>query len=139
MGSDIEISKSVILFDGYCNLCNSQVNSILRFDSKKFFYFSNLDSSFSKKVIKENKVESLEGKTIILFHNNKIIIKSNAAIKIAYLLGGFFKIFIIFKILPNFIRDGIYDVISRNRYRWFGKSDSCYIPKKEILDRFIND
>jgi|AP95_1055475.scaffolds.fasta_scaffold03402_7 predicted DCC family thiol-disulfide oxidoreductase YuxK len=139
MGSDIEIKKSVILFDGYCNLCNSQVNSILRFDSKKFFYFSNLDSSFSKKVIKENKVESLEGKTIILFHNNKIIIKSNAAIKIAYLLGGFFKIFIIFKILPNFIRDGIYDVISRNRYRWFGKSDSCYIPKKEILDRFIND
>ena len=138
MGSDIEISKSVILFDGYCNLCNSQVNSILRFDSKKFFYFSNLDSSFSKKVIKENKVESLEGKTIILYHNNKIIIKSNAAIKIAYLLGGFFKIFIIFKILPNFIRDGIYDVISRNRYRWFGKSDSCYIPKKEILDRFIN-
>ena len=139
MGSDIEIKKSVILFDGYCNLCNSQVNSILRFDYKKFFYFSNLDSSFSKKVIKENKVESLEGKTIILFHNNKIIIKSNAAIKIAYLLGGFFKIFIIFKILPNFIRDGIYDVISRNRYRWFGKSDSCYIPKKEILDRFIND
>jgi predicted DCC family thiol-disulfide oxidoreductase YuxK len=139
MASDIEISKSVILFDGYCNLCNSQVNSILRFDYKKFFYFSNLDSSFSKKVIKENKVESLEGKTIILFHNNKIIIKSNAAIKIAYLLGGFFKIFIIFKILPNFIRDGIYDVISRNRYRWFGKSDSCYIPKKEILDRFIND
>ena len=138
MGSNIEISKSVILFDGYCNLCNSQVNSILRFDSKKFFYFSNLDSSFSKKVIKENKVESLEGKTIILYHNNKIIIKSNAAIKIAYLLGGFFKIFIIFKILPNFIRDGIYDVISRNRYRWFGKSDSCYIPKKEILDRFIN-
>ena len=138
MGSDIEINKSVILFDGYCNLCNSQVNSILRFDSKKFFYFSNLDSSFSKKVIKENKVESLEGKTIILYHNNKIIIKSNAAIKIAYLLGGFFKIFIIFKILPNFIRDGIYDVISRNRYRWFGKSDSCYIPKKEILDRFIN-
>jgi predicted DCC family thiol-disulfide oxidoreductase YuxK len=138
MGSDIEISKSVILFDGYCNLCNSQVNSILRFDSKKFFYFSNLDSSFSKKVIKENKVESLEGKTIILYHNNKIIIKSNAAIKITYLLGGFFKIFIIFKILPNFIRDGIYDIISRNRYRWFGKSDSCYIPKKEILDRFIN-
>ena len=138
MGSDIEISKSVILFDGYCNLCNSQVNSILRLDSKKFFYFSNLDSSFSKKVIKENKVESLEGKTIILYHNNKIIIKSNAAIKIAYLLGGFFKIFIIFKILPNFIRDGIYDVISRNRYNWFGKSDSCYIPKKEILDRFIN-
>ena len=138
MGSDIEISKSVILFDGYCNLCNSQVNSILRLDSKKFFYFSNLDSSFSKKVIKENKVESLEGNTIILYHNNKIIIKSNAAIKIAYLLGGFFKIFIIFKILPNFIRDGIYDVISRNRYRWFGKSDSCYIPKKEILDRFIN-
>ncbi|HIF48406.1 MAG TPA: DUF393 domain-containing protein [Cytophagales bacterium] len=139
MGSDIEISKSVILFDGYCNLCNSQVNSILRFDFKKFFYFSNLDSSFSKKVIKENKVESLEGKTIILYHNNKIIIKSNAAIKIAYLLGGFFKIFIIFKILPNFIRDGIYDIISRNRYRWFGKSDSCYIPKKKILDRFIND
>ena len=139
MGSDIEISKSVILFDGYCNLCNSQVNSILRFDYKKFFYFSNLDSSFSKKVIKENKVESLEGNTIILYHNNKIIIKSNAAIKIAYLLGGFFKIFIIFKILPNFIRDGVYDVISRNRYRWFGKSDSCYIPKKEILDRFIND
>ena len=138
MGSDIEINKSVILFDGYCNLCNSQVNSILRFDSKKFFYFSNLDSLFSKKVIKENKVESLEGKTIILYHNNKIIIKSNAAIKIAYLLGGFFKIFIIFKILPNFIRDGIYDVISRNRYRWFGKSDSCYIPQKEILDRFIN-
>ena len=139
MASDIEISKSVILFDGYCNLCNSQVNSILRFDYKKFFYFSNLDSSFSKKVIKENKVESLEGNTIILYHNNKIIIKSNAAIKIAYVLGGFFKIFIIFKILPNFIRDGIYDVISRNRYRWFGKSDSCYIPKKEILDRFIND
>ena len=139
MGSDIEISKSVILFDGYCNLCNSQVNSILRFDYKKFFYFSNLDSSFSKKVIKENKVESLEGNTIILYHNNKIIIKSNAAIKIAYLLGGFFKIFMIFKILPNFIREGIYDVISRNRYRWFGKSDSCYIPKKEILDRFIND
>ena len=97
MGSDIEISKSVILFDGYCNLCNSQVNSILRLDSKKFFYFSNLDSSFSKKVIKENKVESLEGNTIILYHNNKIIIKSDAAIKIAYLLGGFCKIFIIFR------------------------------------------
>ena len=138
MASGITVIKIVILFEGYCNFCNRQVNSFLRFDSKKFFYFSNLDSSFSKKVIKENKVESLEGKTIILYHNNKIIIKSNAAIKIAYLLGGFFKIFIIFKILPNFVRDWIYDVISRNRYRWFGKSDSCYIPKKEILDRFIN-
>lgn len=139
MGSNFKINKKVILFDGFCNLCNPIVKIILKLDKNKKFHFSSLNSSFSKKILNDKIEKDFHGKTIILYTDEKVYIKSKAVFEIIYLLGGYLKLFLLFKVIPYFILDGIYNVISKYRYDWFGKSKTCFIPSKEISDRFIND
>ena len=139
MGSNIKINKKIILFDGFCNLCNPIVEIILKLDKNKQFHFSSLNSSFSKKILNDKIEKNLHGKTIILYTDDIIYVKSKAVFEIIYLLGGYLKLFLLFKVIPYFILDGIYNVISKYRYDWFGKSKTCFIPSKEISDRFIND
>jgi|TARA_B110000438_G_scaffold33857_2_gene33568 predicted DCC family thiol-disulfide oxidoreductase YuxK len=139
MGSNIKINKKIILFDGFCNLCNPIVKIILKLDKNKKFYFSSLNSSFSKKILNDKIDKNFHGKTIILYTDDKIYIKSKAVFQIIYLLGGYLKFFLFLKLIPYSILDRIYNIISKYRYDWFGKSKTCFVPNKETSDRFIND
>lgn len=129
--------NSIILFDGVCNLCSGAVQFILRRDHKKHFVFASLQSEVGKTLLSEYKVNtSIE--TIILLQNNKWFSQSSAALEIARKLPGAWPLLYAFKIVPPFIRDGVYDWISRNRYRFFGKKESCMIPTPEWKNRFLD-
>ena len=127
----------LILFDGECILCNSTVKFIIRNDKKRIFKFAALQSAVAKGIISKTSDVSNYPDSVILVESGKVYYKSEAILKILNLLGGVYKVFVIFKIFPHFISDKFYDVIARNRYQWFGKRDSCMVPTPEIRERFL--
>ena len=118
---------TIILFDGECNLCNAGINYIIKKDSKKQFRFVPLQSIHEELLIEEMLKKRNYPDSIILIKNHRIYTRSNAIINIAVDLGGLHKIVIIFKIVPFYIRDFIYDIIAKYRYKLFGKNESCYL------------
>jgi predicted DCC family thiol-disulfide oxidoreductase YuxK len=146
----------IILFDGVCNLCSASVNFIIDHDTRKIFRFASLQSEFSKELIsntsRKYQVYTAEGlllidekiqkelnslNSIIYFENGVFYTKSEAALRIAKHLDGIYRFISIGKILPSSLRDSIYEYIARNRYRWFGKSESCRMPTPNLKERFF--
>ena len=138
MKEAIEQGKKIILFDGVCNLCNGAVQYIIKRDKKNTFLFAALQSEIGRKFINERQIDTSKTDSIILIDPNvAYYIKSNAAMQIAYEFGGLWKALKIFEILPVSIRDVFYDFIAKNRYKWFGKEESCWIPTPELKAKFI--
>src|SRR5690554_818644 len=132
----METSK-IILFDGVCNLSNSSVQKVIKNDSKNVFKFASLQSGFGQRFLNENQLNSEEFDSIILIDGNQFYTSSDAALRIGKELKGIYKISSFLLWIPKFIRDGVYRIISKNRYRWFGKQNTCWIPTKELQDKFI--
>jgi predicted DCC family thiol-disulfide oxidoreductase YuxK len=132
-----EINHPVILFDGVCNLCNASVQFIIKHDKKKVFKFASLQSEFGKRVIAKYDLANKNIDSVMLLENNTVQLKSTAALQIARRLSGLYSVLYIFIIVPGFMRDSVYDFIARNRYSWFGKQESCMIPKPELKKLFI--
>lgn len=128
----------LILFDGYCNLCNTSIQYIIKNDKKKLLLFTALSSVKSKEILanQSDTIKSLD--SILLYYNDKLYYKSSAVLKIAKLLGGIYSLTVIFWIIPRPIRDLIYNWIAKNRYKWFGKKSQCMIPTPELKKRFID-
>jgi predicted DCC family thiol-disulfide oxidoreductase YuxK len=129
--------KATILFDGVCNFCNSSVNFIIKRDKKDYFLFSSLQSEYSQNLLNKNNFPQKDFDSIILIEENKLYQKSTAALKIAKHLNGLWKLFYMFIIIPPFIRDFFYDIIAKNRYKWFGKKDVCMIPDEKTKNKFL--
>lgn len=128
----------VILFDGLCNLCNASVQFVIKHDSKKIFRFASLQSSFGEKILKENQLPADTFNSFILFENNRIYTRSTAALLVAKNLSGFVKFLYSFIIVPKFIRDIVYNLIAKNRYKWFGKREACWLPTPEFKSLFYD-
>lgn len=129
---------NLILFDGVCNFCNFWVNFIIDRDSKAFFKFTAVQSDTARQILKSNNIDAIKIDSIVLVINGEIFFKSSAAFQIARKLDGFWKLLYIFIIIPPFMRDGIYDFIASNRYKWFGKRETCRIPTDNEKHRFIH-
>jgi predicted DCC family thiol-disulfide oxidoreductase YuxK len=129
---------SIILFDGVCNLCNTAVQFVIRRDYTNHFLFASLQSEEGKKILIENNLQGNEMKSFILFENGKVYDRSTASLKVVRKLKGWWRFLYCFIIIPKFIRDGIYQVISKNRYQWFGKKNECMSPTPELRARFLN-
>ncbi|MGE0637170.1 MAG: thiol-disulfide oxidoreductase DCC family protein [Bacteroidia bacterium] len=132
-----EFNNPIILFDGVCNLCNASVQFIIKHDKKGVFRFASLQSEFGKSIVNKFNLADKNIDSVMLFENNTVQLKSEAALRIAKRMGGIYSILFAFIIIPRFIRDSIYDYIARNRYRWFGKQESCMIPTPELKKLFI--
>ena len=132
-------NKSIVLFDGVCNLCNSSVNFVLKRDKHNHFLFASLQSDAAKKLLlqlnQEKSIINLD--SIILIENNTVYSKSTAALRIAKKMGFPYLLLYPFSIIPKFIRNSVYDFIAKNRCKWFGKRDTCRIPTKTELNKFI--
>jgi predicted DCC family thiol-disulfide oxidoreductase YuxK len=128
----------IILFDGVCNLCNRSVQFVLKHDKQKLFRFASLQSTAGQRLLKDYHLSETVFNSFVLIENDKTYLKSTAALIVAKRLGGFIKIIYAFIIVPAFIRNGIYNIISKNRYKWFGKQDSCMMPTPDLQSRFLN-
>lgn len=127
----------IILFDGVCNLCQYSVQFILKRDKNKQCYFIPLQSELAQALIIETTGYSIDTTpSIILFESGNCYFRSTAALRIARKLSGAWPLLYLFIVIPAFIRDGIYNWIANNRYRWWGKSESCWIPAEVWRKRF---
>jgi predicted DCC family thiol-disulfide oxidoreductase YuxK len=132
-------NNQVILFDGICNLCNGFVQFVIERDNEGKFKFASLQSDFAADLLaKKNPHFDKENlQSVILIKNDKIITKSDAAIEIGKQLGGLWKASGLLYIFPKFIRNMVYDLVAKYRYKWFGKQDVCWLPSPELKSRFL--
>lgn len=131
--------RPILFFDGVCNLCNSSVQFIIKHDRKKQFLFAPLQSPMGMEALAA--VAGQNGKkpdSVILQYNDKYYTKSAAALHALKLLGGPLRLLYAAIIIPAPVRNAIYDLIARNRYKWFGRQDKCMIPTPELKARFIS-
>jgi predicted DCC family thiol-disulfide oxidoreductase YuxK len=127
----------IILFDGVCNLCNASVQFVVKRDRKKQFIFASLQSTAAGQLL-ANFHQPGEGLySFLLIEENKLFSKSTAALRVLKSLAGLWPLLYIFIVVPTFIRDGIYDLVANNRYRWFGKKNECWIPDDQLKSRFL--
>ena len=131
-------SSPIILFDGVCNLCNKSVQTVLRKDKAGIFKFASLQSDAGQKLLKQYNLPTENFGSFVLIQNNEVYLKSTAALMVAKQLSGPIKLLYGFMIVPTFIRNFFYNIIAKNRYKWFGKMDECMIPTPEIKSRFLN-
>lgn len=129
--------RDIILFDGVCNLCNGAVDFILDHDPEGHFAFASLQSDAGQEVLATYGLSSHNFDSLVLVQEGKVYKKSRAALRIAGKLKGGWKYLQALRVLPSFLGDGIYNFIARNRYRFFGRRESCRLPGPEIRSRFL--
>ncbi len=128
----------VVLFDGVCNLCNSSVNWIIDHDKKNEFRFASLQSEYGQRMVQQYNISGNYMDTVVLIKNNRAYLRSAAVLQVLKGIGGIYSLALVFYIFPAFIRDVVYNFIAKNRYRWFGKQESCRIPTPELKAKFID-
>ncbi len=127
----------VLLFDGYCNLCSNSVQFILKRDRSEQVRFASLQSKFGEQVVKDSNLPEGYTSSLVLLENGITYVKSDAALRLAKHLNGLWKLGYAFLIVPTFIRNPIYNWVAKNRYKWFGKKEVCWIPESKWSERFI--
>ncbi len=127
----------IILFDGVCNLCNGAVQFVILRDPKNRFSFASLQSDFGRHQLRQWGLPERALNSVMLLKDQRLFQKSDAALEIARHLSGGWPLFYACKIVPRFLRDGLYDWVARHRYRWFGRRDECLLPKPEWQARFL--
>jgi predicted DCC family thiol-disulfide oxidoreductase YuxK len=130
-------AKPVILFDGVCNLCNGTVNWVISHDPGGVFQFASLQGAAGQKLLDTFQLSQAELFSVVLIQNGKAYTKSTAALLVAKQLGGKFRLLYGFIIVPAFIRDAVYNLVARNRYKWFGKKEQCMVPSASVSGRFL--
>jgi predicted DCC family thiol-disulfide oxidoreductase YuxK len=128
--------KLIVLFDGVCNFCNAWVKLIIRHDKKDKFRFVPLQSETGSQLQFQLPVLNSE-ESVVLIDNGKVYYSADAGLKILYHLGGWWKSVTVLYLLPKSLRYAVYSFIARNRYKWFGKRNSCMVPDEKIKSKFI--
>lgn len=134
--------KYILLYDGVCGFCNGTVQLIIKHDRRKTMQFAALQSSYAASLMERSPYLKTIDSLILIDHSDTsqevIHIRSNGALIVAQYLGGWWTLFLIARIIPTPLRDYVYDLFARYRYRFFGKYDSCLLPPPEVRSRFID-
>lgn len=140
-----KMSRAIILYDGVCNLCSGVVTFVIRQDRFRIFKFSAIQSRASQPLLRQYNIaedDAMKSFVLVEYPNNtdKAIVyrRSDAALRIASLLGCPWSAAAVFRVIPRPLRDAVYDVIAAHRYRVFGRADECIRPTRDILARFLD-
>ena len=128
----------ILLFDGVCNLCAGSVQFVLKRNKKENILFASLQSEFGQKKLQESKLPEDYAASLVFLENGKTYVTSEAALRLFKHLDGLWKSASIFLIVPKFIRDAVYNWIAKNRYKWFGQKETCWIPEQKWKRRFLD-
>ena len=132
-------ADQIVLFDGVCNFCSGIIKFIIRKDKKANFKFSPLQSDFSKNLLQhfDITIDITNLDTFVYIRHDKAHIKSTAALYVLKDIGGLYRLLFVFITIPGFVRNFLYSLISKSRYKIWGKKDNCMLPNPEIIDRFL--
>lgn len=133
----MDTTHPIILFDGVCNLCNNSVNFVIRHDKTDRFRFASLQSEAATHLAAQYHTSFENLSSFILIEEGKVYRRSTAALRVARHLGFPYYALYLLIILPPFLRDAIYNQVSRNRYRWFGKKEACMVPTPALRSKFL--
>ncbi|WP_286231992.1 thiol-disulfide oxidoreductase DCC family protein [Neobacillus mesonae] len=129
--------QRIILFDGVCNFCNSSVQFIIKRDPKGHFKFASLQGEIGRQLLNQHGLNS-KMDSFVLIEDDNIFFESTAALRVCRKLKGGWKLLSGLFIVPSPLRNSIYKIIAKNRYKWFGKKDSCMLPRPEWRNRFLD-
>jgi predicted DCC family thiol-disulfide oxidoreductase YuxK len=127
---------NVVLFDGVCNLCNASVDFILKWEHSDTLKFASLQSDFAQKLIKTSGMEVLPD-SFIFYTDGKLYLQSDAVCQVARYLKSPWRWAALLRFIPRIIRNRLYAWVARNRYRWFGKKETCRLPTAEERAKFL--
>ena len=130
--------KKIVLFDGVCNLCSSSVQFILKLDKKNQFLFGSLQGKAGQAYLKKFNLPADAFNSFMLVEGDELYTRSSGALRMMKYLGSGWQLLYAFIIIPKFIRDGIYNFIAKNRYKWFGKKEECWVPTAELKAKFLD-
>jgi predicted DCC family thiol-disulfide oxidoreductase YuxK len=131
--------ETIVLFDGVCNLCNGTVQFIIRRDPQGRFRFASQQSEAGRELLRKHGLLEVGGvaQSIVVLEGERVYLESDAALRILYRLGGAWRLAHALWIVPRPLRDWIYRLVARNRYRLFGRREQCMIPTPELRQRFL--
>ncbi|MFT4598450.1 MAG: putative DCC family thiol-disulfide oxidoreductase YuxK [Bacteroidia bacterium] len=128
--------NNIVLFDGVCNLCNRSVDFIIRHEKSHKLQFASLQSDVGKSIVNKSGLDEIPD-SVMLYVDGKLLIRSDAVLAISTYLKRPYAYGIIFKYVPKILRDSVYNLIAKNRYRWFGKKETCRVPSADERERFL--
>jgi predicted DCC family thiol-disulfide oxidoreductase YuxK len=127
----------LLLFDGVCNLCSASVQWIIKRDAREIFRFASLQSETGLDRLKKFNLPANSLDSVVLIDKGKCYTHADAALHVARLLGGPWRLLLVFCAVPRPLRNRVYNWIANNRYRWFGKKDQCWLPTPDLRKRFV--
>ncbi|ANF98712.1 thiol-disulfide oxidoreductase DCC [Paenibacillus bovis] len=127
----------IVLVDGVCHFCQGATKFIIKRDPKGIFHFASIQSEVGQKLMQKGGLRTDTMDTFVLIEKGQFYTRSTAALRIARRLRYAWPLLYAFIVVPKVLRNSVYNLIARNRYRWFGKSDQCMLPTPEIRERFI--
>ena len=133
----MEHANRLVLFDGVCNFCNFWIQFALKHDKKGKLKFGSLQGTTAQQILPQYNIDPAVLTSVIFIEDGIAYRESTAALKVCKHLDGGWKLLYLFIVIPAFLRDGIYKWIGRNRYKWFGKQESCMLPSPEQRARFV--
>ena len=134
----VQSQNPIILFDGVCNFCNAGINFIIKHDRKNVFRFAALQSKSGQELAEKYQLPKKDFDSFILLDKGKVYNRSAAGFKVWGKLSWYWKWTQVFWIIPRFITAAVYDFVARNRYKWFGKKETCMIPTSYVRNRFLD-
>jgi predicted DCC family thiol-disulfide oxidoreductase YuxK len=140
---DASANNPVMLYDGVCGFCNKSVQLILDHDKRGEMRFAALQSDYGQAVKARYPFLEHIDSVVLLEHppdekEERVFVRSSAALRLASYLGGAWKLFLVFYILPAPLRDFFYDLFAKHRYKFFGKYDACMLPDAKARSRFLD-
>jgi predicted DCC family thiol-disulfide oxidoreductase YuxK len=136
-GRESTTEAPVLLFDGVCNLCNASVQWVLLHDKKGIFHFAALQSEAGRALLLQHGLSTTDFDTAVLVTPQKVLLRSDVPLEIVRQLGGLWPLAYVFKLVPRFLRDAVYNLVAKNRYRWWGHREQCMMPRPEWKGRFL--
>lgn len=127
----------ILLFDGVCNLCNHSVQWVLLRDRNAVFTFASQQSDIGQALLLQHGIGNQQLETVVLIHRGRAYTRSDAALQVLQLLGPPWSVAAVLRWIPRLLRNAVYNWIARNRYRWFGRRESCMLPQPEWKSRFL--
>lgn len=128
--------ERIILFDGECNFCDQSVKFIIKRDPNGLYKFASLQSDIGKELLNKHNVQE-DIDSFVLIEGGNCYIKSSSALRVCRNLKGAWKLAYFLLVIPRPFRDLFYGIVAKNRYKWFGKRDSCMLPSPEERKRFL--